>query len=378
MQKLKCVPHGFQPKQIRMLLVSDHKFLRKIERTTDSKQLQDCVKAAAQRMGLTLPNPSTTNGKELQQNKRSPNNALPATSSQQEQKEEAPARGWQDKGKGKGNAPQQFKAKGKGKEKGKGKGKGKESPEIHLPAPNSSIPTQSGKAKGKGKHDLPPRSFQLAPEGWNVLPLPEFSSTQGGVYMCEKMEQAKRIAELGAGKPFPIGILSPYPLDIGVKKPEVLHVEVIKQTGGVNHKVTMQAFLHQITHSEAVYRKTAPVVNIQKPVQAKSSVCYLTFTDEGACVQTKLELQQKRIPAAKVWIQSLTQQCRGLEVLDVWNLQELSFDGDHRSYQISVRIPSEQVENFLAISGPVKSKLMFLEASGTTFSTFGLKLKESP
>ena len=176
--------------------------------------------------------------------------------------------------------------------------------------------------------------------------------------MCEKMEQAKRVAELGAGKPFPIGILSPYPLDIGVKKPEVLHVEVIQQTGGVN-QVTMQAFLHQITHVEAVYRKTAPVVSIQKPVQAKSPVCSLTFTDEGACVQTKLELQQKRIPAAKVWIQSLTQQCRGLDFLDIWNLQELSFDGDHRSYQISVRVPSEQVENFLAIS-------------------LGLKLKESP
>ena len=377
-QKLKCVQHGFQPKQIRMLLVSDHKFWRKIERTTDSKQLQDCVKAAAQRMGLTLPNPSNTNGKELQQNKRSPNNALPATSSQQVQKEEAPARGWQDKGKGKGNTPQQFKAKGKGKDKGKGKGKGKENPEIHLPAPNSSIPTQNGKAKGKGKHDLPPRSFQLAPEGWNVLPLPEFSSTQGGIYMCENMEQAKRIAELGAGKPFPIGILSPYPLDIGVKKPEVLHVEVIKQTGGVNHKVTMQAFLHQITHSEAVYRKTAPVVNIQKPVQAKSSVCYLTFTDEGAGVQTKLELQQKRIPAAKVWIQSLTQQCRGLEALDVWNLQELSFDGDHRSYQISVRIPSEQVENFLAISGPGKIQVNVPGSLRNNLQHIWLKVEGKP
>ena len=30
-QQLKCVQHGFQPKQMRMLLISDHKFLRKIK-----------------------------------------------------------------------------------------------------------------------------------------------------------------------------------------------------------------------------------------------------------------------------------------------------------------------------------------------------------
>ena len=172
------------------------------------------------------------------------------------------------------------------------------------------------KGKGKGKHLPIPRSFQLDPEGWNVLPLPEFSATQGGVYMCDKTEQAKRIAELGVGKPFPVGVLSPYSLDIGVKKPEILHVEVIKQTGGISHKITMQAFLHQITYVDAVYRKNAPVVNIQKPSHAKSSVCYLTFSDEGACVQTKIEMQQKQIPAAKVWIQSLVQQCRGLEIMD--------------------------------------------------------------
>ena len=121
-----------------------------------------------------------------------------------------------------------------------------------------------------------------------------------------------------------------------------------------------------------------PVVNIQKPVQAKSSVCYLTFTDEGACVQTKLELQQKRIPAAKVWIQSLTQQCRGLEVLDVWNLQELSFDGDHRSYQISVRIPSEQVENFLAISGPGKIQVNVPGSLRNNLQHIWLKVEGKP
>ena len=51
-QNLKSIKHGFAPKQIRMLLVSDSKFLSKIERTKYTKQLQSCVAAAAQRMGL--------------------------------------------------------------------------------------------------------------------------------------------------------------------------------------------------------------------------------------------------------------------------------------------------------------------------------------
>ena len=51
-QKLKCVDHQFAPKQIRMLLISDPKFLKKIERTSDAKQLLSCVQAAATRMGL--------------------------------------------------------------------------------------------------------------------------------------------------------------------------------------------------------------------------------------------------------------------------------------------------------------------------------------
>ena len=51
-QKLKCIDHQFAPKQIRMLLISDPKFMKKIERTSDAKQLLSCVQAAATRMGL--------------------------------------------------------------------------------------------------------------------------------------------------------------------------------------------------------------------------------------------------------------------------------------------------------------------------------------
>ena len=376
-QKLKSIQHGYQPKQMRMLLVADSKFMRKIERTTDVKQLQDCVRAAAQRMGLILPTP-TQNNDNAQTPAHNHKNSNSSNAGQQNVAtvfKHPPAA--KAKGKGKGDANTQPKAKGSGKEFDKGKGKGKGTPRQQ-PTADKNSPQIVDKGKGKGNHSTLPRSFQLDPEGWNVLPLPEFSSTQGGVYMCDKTEQAKRIAELGVGKPFPIGVLSPYSLDIGVKKPEILHVEVIKQIGSISQKITMQAFLHQITHVDAVYDKTAPVVNIQKPPHAKSSVCYLTFTDEGACVQTKIEMQQKQIPAAKMWIQSLIQQCRGLEIMDAWNLQELAFDGNHRTYQISVRVPSEQVEAFLAISGPGKLQTNVPGALRSNLQHLWLKIEGKP
>ena len=377
-QKLKCVQHGFQPKQIRMLLVSDHKFLRKIERTTDSKQLQDCVKAAAQRMGLTLPNPSTTNGKELQQNKRSPNNALPATSSQQAQKEEAPARGWQDKGKGKGNAPQQFKAKGKGKEKGKGKGKGKENPEIHLPAPNSSIPTQSGKAKGKGKHDLPPRSFQLAPEGWNVLPLPEFSSTQGGIYMCEKWSKLSVLRSLELGNPFPLVFYLPILWTLESKSlrscmsklSNKLVVSIIKSP--CKPSCTK---LHIARQCTAKLRRLSTFKNLCRPNRrfaiSPSLMKEPAFRRNLNCSKNEFQLQRSGFSrllssagGLKFWMFGI---CRSSHLMAITE---------------AIRSLSEYPANRLRTSLPslarVKSKLMFLEASGTTFSTYGLKLKESP
>ena len=72
-QKLKCIQHGYQRKQMRMVLASDSKFMRKIERTTDAKQLQDCARVAAQRMGLVLPVPTQHDGKGQAQQQSSKN-----------------------------------------------------------------------------------------------------------------------------------------------------------------------------------------------------------------------------------------------------------------------------------------------------------------
>ena len=353
-QKLKCVDHQFAPKQIRMLLISDPKFLKKIERTSDAKQLLSCVQAAATRMGLQ-------------------------TTEAPKQKEFSAA----SSGFSIANAPLSFSNhgnKGKGKDSmnqhDKGKGKGKQ-PDVSKPSPDrneriDSTPPKKGKSKGKGqdaknntltiakskgKGQGQTTTYKLEPEGWNVLPLDTFVPSHGAIYVCEKIEQAKRIAEQGVGKNFPIGVLSPFPMDIGVKAPEVIFAEFTKSVGDKSHKISMQAYLHQITYADAVYRKAAPSVSIQRPAVAQTSVCYLTISDEGACAQTVLELQQKRLPAFKQWISTLLQHNRKLDILDVWNPQQISKNEQVTTYQVSARIASAQLESLLAMSGPGKLQI---------------------
>ena len=279
------------------------------------------------------------------------------------------------------NAPLPFSNdgnKGKGKDsmnrQDKGKGKGKQ-PNVSKPSPDpnqrsDSAPSKKGKSKGKGqdaknntftvskakgKGQGQTMTYKLEPEGWNVLPLDTFVPSHGAIYVCEKIEQAKRIAEQGVGKNFPIGVLSPFPMDIGVKAPEVIFAEFTKSIGDKSHKISMQAYLHQITYADAVYRKAAPSVSTQRPAVAQTSVCYLTISDEGACAQTILELQQKRLPAFKQWISTLLQHNRKLDILDVWNPpQQISKNEQVTTYQVSARIASAQLESLLAMSGPGK------------------------
>ena len=283
---------------------------------------------------------------------------------------------------GKGNSPVNQKGKGNAdgrrfdqNEHGKGKGKGTNKGPSFAAAKNEQNSIK-GKAKGKGKqHNI---TYTLDPDGWNVRPLSEFSSSHGGVYLCEKEEQAKRIAEQGVGRNYPIGIVAPFPMEIGVKQPEQICVEFIKQSGEHRQKISMQAFLHQVTYADVEYRKTAPAVNIQKPSIAKSSVCYLTFSDNGACAQTQVEIEQKRLPAVKQWISSLVQHNRNLEILDVWNLQMVQQHDNERIYQISVRVPSGQVQSLLAMSGPGKLQVNVPGALRTNLQHIWLKKDGRP
>ena len=256
-QKLKCVDHHFAPKQIRMLLVSDQKILKKIERTSDAKQLLSCVQAAAVRMGLQVPEAQKPKESSSIANGFSIANApLPFSTKDGKGKGKNPTAP-SDKGKGKGKQPNTFNSPNENvnhKNQGKGRGKSKNH-EANNNAPSA--------AKSKGKGQMQTITHKLEPDGWNVLPLDTFVPSHGGVYVCEKLEQAKRIAEQGVGKNFPIGVLSPFPMDIGVKAPEIIFAEFTKYTGDGSHRISMQAYLHQITYADVVYRKTAPSVNIR-------------------------------------------------------------------------------------------------------------------
>ena len=370
-QKLKNVKHGYAPKQIRMLLISDAKFFKKIDRTADTKQLQSCVAAAAQRMGLSsavheTPQMNTTNN--------------PASSSRQKPDVQSIATDKNPSGKGGITATQKGKGKGdisQNEQKGRGKGqKGKHAEAVIVQTRVTENATSKGKAKGKGKQSK--ITYSIDPDGWNVRPLTEFSNTHGGIYMCEKEEQAKHIAEKGVGRNYPIGILAPFPMDIGVKQPEQICVEFVKHYGDQNQKISMQAFLHQVTYVDVEYRKMAPAINIQKPSIAKTSVCYLTFSDNGACAQTQIEIEQKKIAAVKQWISSLVQHNRSLEILDVWNVQALQKQVNERIYQASVRVQSAQVESLLAMSGPGKLQVNVPGALRTNLQHIWLKKEGRP
>ena len=369
-QKLKNIQHGLAPKQIRMLLTSDMKFCNKIQRTTDAKQLQSCVAAAAQRMGLQSIS-QVTSANTVESNDAAPSrqkhvaNGLPKNDDQV--------------GIGKGARANTPKGKGRGdtqKQETKGRGKGKGETDNTGQKFGNERHDFAGKAKGKGKNNNV--TYSIDPDGWNVRPLTDFSNTHGGVYMCEKEEQAKHIAEKGVGRNYPIGIVAPFPMDIGVKQPESIYIEFIKHIGDQSQKITMQAFLHQVTYADVEYRKTAPAVNIQKPSIAKTSVCYLTFSDEGACAQTRMEIEQKKITAVKQWISSLVQHNRGLEILDVWNVQALQKSVKERTYQASVRVLSTQVESLLAMSSPGKLQVNVPGILRTNLQHIWLKKKGDP
>ena len=369
-QKLKNVQHGLAHKQLRMLLISDLKFCKKIERTTDQKQLQNCVTAAAQRMGLQgIGHVSQTNI----------DASNVASSSRQKQEAHLLPTNDGKSTSGKGGLTAIEKGKGRGdiqKPEPKGRGKSKGEKDFNHKKSAAEHAEVKGKAKGKGKPSN--ITYSIDPDGWNVQPLTEFSNTHGGVYMCEKEEHAKRIAEKGVGRNYPIGVVAPFPMDIGVKQPESICIEFIKHVGDQSQKISMQAFLHQITYADVEYRKMAPAVNIQKPSIAKTSVCYLTFSDEGACAQTQIEMEQKRLPAIKQWLSSLAQHNRGLEILDVWNVQALQQKVNARTYQASVRVPSSQVASLLAMSGPGKLQVNVPGALRTNLQHVWLKKEGRP
>ena len=323
MQRLKKTQHGFQPKQIPMLLISDSKFLAKIKRTDDSKQLCDCIAAAAKRMGLTASVTSPT----LEPKAAHPKPDLVSSAGSN--------------------------GKGKGQNKGSsGKGKGIDDKQIQL-----NITGLNSKGKGKGKVNRDPVKISLAPHGWNVFPQDEFQQSFGAVYLCEKEDDARTIAELAFGKSYPIGVVSPQPFQIGQGQPEPLFVEAIREHKGETKTISLQGYLHQLTEHPVTYKKAATSVELKRPDISKTIVLYVNFSDEGSSAQTRVDLNRQSGPAAKLCMQSILQtheSCRHVEILDAWNVQQKEVFSDHKVYQVSVRVKQDDAEKLLIISGPGK------------------------
>ena len=354
-QKLKHVPHGLQNKQVRMLLVSNLTLMKKIERTTDAQHLLSCITAAAQRVGMQADKPQValpSKGKSSS-GKGKPNQSEQASSlAQSSFAATQPVQNIVDKGKGHGLP---FSDKGKGKGPNLDKGQGKQ---------NSTAKRQHNEVKGKGKgkdvpdskpRDRPQTVMKLVPDGWSVFPQQEFQTNFGAVYMLDKPELIKQYAEKASGKSFPIGILAPKPYPIGVSEPQMLYIKVEKQIGDQTQIVSIQAFLHQLTYTPVEYRASAPCVELQKSEAGKTQVLYVTFTDEEASTQTKLDLRQHKNYAAKQWLSGIVLKRNpraDLEILDMWHLQTIDSKDADTTYQASIRVKQQHARRLLALSAP--------------------------
>ena len=206
--------------KLKMLLISDLKLCKKIERTTDTKQLQSCVAAAAQRMGLANPvDKNSTDGEHRN-----------TSSSNQQKLKIEPTINTGKVHEGKGNLPANQKGKGSAdgrrfdqNEHGKGKGKGTNKGPSFTETRNDQN-SSKGKAKGKGKqHNI---TYALDPDGWNVRPLSEFSNSHGGVYLCEKKNKLNALLnkELAEIIPLVLSLLSLWKLGLSSLNQFVLNL----------------------------------------------------------------------------------------------------------------------------------------------------------
>ena len=173
--------------------------------------------------------------------------------------------------------------------------------------------------------------------------------------MLDKPELIKQYAEKASGKSFPVGILAPKPYPIGVSEPQMLYIKVEKQVGEQRQIVSIQAFLHQLTYTPVEYKASAPCVEIQKSESGKTQVLYVTFTDEEASTQTKIDLRQHKIYAAKQWLSGIVLKRNpraDLEILDMWHLQNVGSQDADATYQASIRVKQQHARRVLALSSP--------------------------
>ena len=339
-QRVKDLSHGLVSKQLRLLLKGDSKFYKKIVRTTDEEHLLSCILAEAKRIGLSA-------------NTSTPETATPAKTGLGKGHSPQSAPGGKDQGKGiKGNAkgksqldPRQPKGSGKGKDNDESKSKANER-------------GKEGKSKGKGKGSsnpakpANPTTLRIVPDGWNVLPAEEYNITIGGVFAIENEDDARKLAESAANAAFPVAILSPKPLGVGIGAPRPLNVRFLECRDGMQQIVTLHTYLHQLTQCEVTYAKNARVVQINRPQEARAQIVYLKYTDEGASAQMRVDLQDKRPHQHKNWLQSIINAPSPVQLQDLWHVQDAGIANGIRYYTASARVPTEQVPLALTISRP--------------------------
>ena len=339
-QRVKDLSHGLVSKQLRLLLKGDSKFYKKIVRTTNEEHLLSCILAEAKRIGL---NPAA--------------NTPEVTTPAQHGRGKGLSQQASLNGKDNGKSP---KGEGKGKsvhdprqQKGYDKSKGKDESRA-----KGTSTGQDGKNKRKGKgvnsssNPANRSTFSIVPDGWNVLPAVEYNGTIGGIFAIENEEDARKLAESAANASFPVAILSPKPLGVGIGAPRPLDVEFFECKNGMQQIVTLHTYLHQLTQCEAKYAKSARVVQINGPAEARAQIVYLKYTDQGASTQMRIDLQDKRSHQHKTWIQSIINAPNPIQLQDLWHIQDAGIANGVRYYTASARIPTEQVPTALTISQP--------------------------
>ena len=192
--------------------------------------------------------------------------------------------------------------------------------------------------------------FEVVPDGWNVLPLQRFTGEMGGIFAIEDEDEAKKLAEAAAHKSFPVGVLSPVPIDIGIGEPRQLLVEFYKCVHGQRQVVTLQAYLHQLTAHEVVHSRNARTVDIARPQVQRTQVVYVKYTDQSASTQTKVDLKSLKAFVAKSWLQTLLQD--KVTILDIWHIQHIGVQDGSQQYSASIRVPNDQTELALQVSMP--------------------------
>ena len=203
-QKIKSLSLGFQPAQIRALLLADSKTCTKLSKGLEANATKDSFLAAAKRLGLT---PKIA---------ASPSSATEPAPPPAAEEEEA----WRTVSR-------------------------KSSPKAKPKA-----------AAGNIKPPPKPRHFALAPEGWSVpvLPCADIRPDTPGICAVDDENVAHETWARCKNSGKAIALVGPRDLKVGTAPPKRLLVPLLEQVEGLpDRKIDLQIWLHQITEHAVTF-----------------------------------------------------------------------------------------------------------------------------